>query len=64
MIRVVRLVLALAIAVAVFGNLAIASGRPTFNPVNYFSYFTILSNVAAAALLAVQGIRNTTVSPL
>jgi hypothetical protein len=36
---------------AIMTQLIAASGTPTFSPVNYFSYFTIDSNLIAAALL-------------
>lgn len=38
---------------AVATQLVAASGTPTFSPVNYFSYFTIDSNLIAAALLLI-----------
>jgi hypothetical protein len=36
---------------AITTQLVAASDTPTFSPVNYFSYFTIDSNLIAAALL-------------
>lgn len=56
--------MAAAIVISVFGNLIIASGRPIFSVANYFSYFTILSNIAAAALLGYQAVRGATAPAL
>ncbi len=46
-----------AIVTAVVGQVIISTGRPTFRLSNFFSYFTIESNVIAAVVLAVAGAR-------
>lgn len=56
-LRALRGFVAAAITVALAAQFAIGSGRPGFNPVNFFSYFTVLSNVAVIALLAAEAIR-------
>lgn len=48
---VYRLVTVAAIIVAIGGQLMHTSTLPTFRPVNFFSYFTIQSNIIAAVVL-------------
>lgn len=42
--------------VAIVGQFSHSSGRAGFDPVNFFSYFTILSNIFVAAVLAVAAV--------
>lgn len=55
--RVLRLVMGAAIVVALVDQFGWGSDFPTFRPINFFSYFTVLSNIAAAGLLIVIGVR-------
>lgn len=49
--RVARAVMALAIVIALATQLILASDNPLFSPFNFFSYFTVLSNVSAVVIL-------------
>jgi hypothetical protein len=51
MIQVLRGLVAIAIVVAIVGQALANADRGTFNPANFFSYFTILSNIASVWLL-------------
>jgi hypothetical protein len=51
MIQVLRGLVAIAIVVAIVGQALTNADRGTFNPANFFSYFTILSNIASVWLL-------------
>lgn len=55
--RVLRLVMGAAIVVALVDQFGWGSDFPTFRPINFFSYFTVLSNIAAAGLLIVIAVR-------
>jgi hypothetical protein len=55
--RVLRGVIALAIAIALGTQFAISSDIPGFTGANFFSYFTVLSNVIAVIVLAVLVIK-------
>ncbi|MGA9874012.1 MAG: Pr6Pr family membrane protein [Rhodococcus sp. (in: high G+C Gram-positive bacteria)] len=55
-IRAARVAFAVLTAVALADILAAGLDSPTFSVVNYFSYFTVLSNVAAVVVLAVGGL--------
>ena len=55
-----RLFFAALTLAAIVTQLVVASGRPSFSPWNFFSYFTILGNLLAAGLLfygALRGLR-------
>ncbi|MCI0679232.1 MAG: Pr6Pr family membrane protein [Actinobacteria bacterium] len=56
-LRVIRLGMALLIAVAIVAQLASSNGRPGFDMFNFFSYFTIISNVVVCVLLALLAAR-------
>jgi hypothetical protein len=62
MLRIFRLLLATVIVAAIVTQVALLVGRGGFNPVNFFSFFTIISNLAAATLLAVQGFKGRAVA--
>ena len=49
--------MALAIVVAIVAQLIRASDNETFSPVNFFSYFTILSNLGAIIVLGTLAAR-------
>ena len=51
-LRAYRLVVALAIVAGVTGQFVHNLGTPGFNPANFFSYFTIQSNLFGALVLA------------
>lgn len=55
-LRATRLVASVAIVIAVFGNLARIASQGNLDLVNYFSYFTILSNVAAMVMFGWMGL--------
>ncbi len=55
--RVARAVIALAIVVALFTQLVLASDNPAFSPFNFFSYFTVLSNISAVVVLSMLAAR-------
>jgi hypothetical protein len=55
--RVVRAAMAVAIVVALVDQFAFGQDLPTFQAVNFFSYFTVLSNIFAAVLLAALAAR-------
>ncbi len=49
--RVARAVIAAAIIVALITQLILAAENPLFSPFNFFSYFTVLSNISAVVIL-------------
>lgn len=49
--------LALAIVVGIVAQFDYSSDRTAFNATNFFSYFTILSNIVAAVALAIVAAR-------
>ena len=51
-----RISLALVCLVSILVQLAQSLERPSFNPANFFSFFTIQSNILAAAILLTLGI--------
>lgn len=51
--RVLRLAMAVAIVLALATQFFIGTGIATFRAANFFSYFTVLSNVGAAAVLMI-----------
>ncbi len=57
--RVVRGLVAIAVLVSLIVSFADAAGNDSrpFNPINYFSYFTIESNILAMILMGAQAIR-------
>lgn len=55
-IRVLRVAFAALTAVALFAIVRDSSVDPTFSYSNYFSYFTVLSNVGTVVVLAVGGL--------
>lgn len=57
-VRLYRVVFGLLALAAMATQLGSLVGRPQFNPVSYFSYFTIDSNVIAAVLLLVCAARS------
>jgi hypothetical protein len=56
-LRIVRAATAAAIVVALVDQFFFGRDLPTFRAVNFFSYFTVLSNIFAAVLLAVLAAR-------
>jgi hypothetical protein len=56
-LRVVRAMMAVAIVVALVDQFFFGRDLPTFRAVNFFSYFTVLSNIFAAVLLLAQAAR-------
>jgi hypothetical protein len=54
-LRVVRAAMAAAIVAALVDQFFFGRDLPTFRAVNFFSYFTVLSNIFAAVLLFVLG---------
>lgn len=57
MVRVLRLAMGAAIVVALVDQFFWGSDFPTFRAINFFSYFTVLSNIGAAGLLLAIGLR-------
>jgi|RhiMethySRZTD1v2_1073278.scaffolds.fasta_scaffold01395_18 hypothetical protein len=57
LMRAVRGVMATAIVVAIVVQLFASADRPTFDAVDFFSYFTVLSNIAAVAVLGAAAVR-------
>ena len=55
--RFVRAALAVAIVVALTDQFFFGADLPTFRTVNFFSYFTVLSNVSAAVVLGTLAVR-------
>jgi hypothetical protein len=55
--RSVRAALATAIVVALTDQFFFGADLPTFRTVNFFSYFTVLSNISAAAVLGALAVR-------
>jgi hypothetical protein len=56
-LRGFRLVVALAIAVALTSQFVISLGIESFRPLNFFSYFTVLSNISAVLVLSLMAIQ-------
>lgn len=56
-LRVVRAAMAAAIVVALIDQFFFGRDLPTFRAVNFFSYFTVLSNIFAAVLLAALAVQ-------
>jgi hypothetical protein len=56
-LRLVRAAMAVAIVAALVDQFLFGRDFPTFRAVNFFSYFTVLSNVFAAVLLAALAVR-------
>jgi len=56
-LRILRAAMALAIVVALTDQFFFGRDLPTFRAVNFFSYFTLLSNIFAAVLLTALAIR-------
>lgn len=52
-----RLTLAALTVIAIGVQLVTVSSKPAFDPVNFFSFFTILSNVLGATVFAIGGVR-------
>jgi len=52
-----RLLFGVGTIVTVAVQFAAGSQRPTFDPVNFFSFFTVLSNLFAAGMLIYAGVR-------
>lgn len=50
-----RFLFAALTTLAIIVQFAVAAQKPNFNPVNFFSFFTIESNIIAAIVLAVGG---------
>jgi hypothetical protein len=50
--------MALAIVVALVTQLILATDNPAFSPFNFFSYFTVLSNVSAVVILTMLAVRS------
>ena len=57
LLRGFRLLVALAIAVALTSQFVISLGIASFRPVNFFSYFTVLSNISAVVVLSLMAIK-------
>jgi hypothetical protein len=57
-IRALRAAVALLATAALTVNLIDASDRPTFRLINYFSYFTNLSNIFAVVVLTITAVRD------
>lgn len=57
LMRVARGAMAVAIVAAIVFQLGESADRDTFSAVNFFSYFTILSNVSALAVLGAAAVR-------
>jgi hypothetical protein len=55
--RVARAVMAAAIVIALVTQLILASDNPAFSPFNFFSYFTVLSNITAVVILTMLAAR-------
>lgn len=55
-IRIVRVAFAALTAFALFAIVRDSAADPTFSYLNYFSYFTVLSNVGTVVVLAVGGL--------
>lgn len=49
--------MAIGIVVALVTQLVLASDNPAFSPFNFFSYFTVLSNVSAVVILTMLAVR-------
>ena len=56
-LRLVRAAMAVAIVFALVSQFIRGVDVPTFEAVNFFSYFTVLSNIGAAVLLAALALR-------
>lgn len=56
-LRVVRAAMAIATVVAIITAFVDATDVPTFRAVNFFSYFTILSNLGAIVVLGALAVR-------
>ena len=56
-LRIARLVTAILIAAALTYQFGKSAQIETFDPINFFFYFTVLSNIAAAVLLAFEAVR-------
>jgi len=56
LIRIYKIVFGSLVVIAIIGQLIYSAQLPTFNPVNFFSFFTILSNILAAGLLLYVGL--------
>ena len=56
-LRVVRAAMATAIIVALVDQFFFGRDFPTFRALNFFSYFTVLSNIFAAVLMMVLAVR-------
>jgi len=57
--RVLRLVVGVTIVAALADQFGFGRDLPTFRAVNFFSYFTVLSNIVAAAVLIAAAVRPT-----
>ena len=58
-----RLLFGLLTLVAVGVQFSVEFPKPNFNPVNFFSFFTILSNVLTAAIFIIGSARSTATPP-
>ena len=63
LIKIYRLLFGLLTLVAVGVQFSVEFPKPNFNPVNFFSFFTILGNTLTAALFIFGSARSTTAPP-